>query len=164
MSRLIIIRGNSGSGKSTIAERLQVKLGYQTMLIPQDVVRREILRTRDLPDNPAIGLIKQMAIYGRSINYDVIVEGILVRERYMEMLSELIGSFDEVHTYYFDISFEETLRRHGTKSNANEFGEPEMREWYTKEDMLGLPGERVFSDSQSENEVLSLIMADLGGL
>ena len=57
MQRLIIIRGNSGSGKSTIAKRLQQKMGYQTMLIPQDVVRREMLRVRDKDNNPSIQLI-----------------------------------------------------------------------------------------------------------
>lgn len=54
MSRLMIIRGNSGSGKSTIAKRLRYELGYGTMLIPQDVVRREIIRTKDVTDNPSI--------------------------------------------------------------------------------------------------------------
>jgi uridine kinase len=32
--KLIIIRGNSGSGKSTIAKRLQVEMGQGTMMIP----------------------------------------------------------------------------------------------------------------------------------
>ena len=126
--RLIIIRGNSGSGKSTITKRLQHELGYGTMLIPQDVVRREIIRTKDIPNNPSVQLIKDIAMYGNSINYDVIIEGILVRERYGEMLHELASLFDETHAYYFDISPEETLRRHETKPNAHEFGETQIRE------------------------------------
>ncbi|MBM3210138.1 hypothetical protein FJZ39_02255 [Candidatus Saccharibacteria bacterium] len=55
-AKLIIIRGNSGSGKSTIAKRLQHKLDYGTMLVSQDVVRREILRCKDTPGNPSIGV------------------------------------------------------------------------------------------------------------
>ena len=47
--RLFIIRGNSASGKSTIAKKLQLELGYGTMLIPQDVIRREIVRVKDEP-------------------------------------------------------------------------------------------------------------------
>lgn len=161
MSRLIIIRGNSGSGKSTIAKRLRHELGYGTMLIPQDVIRREIIRTRDTPKNPSIQLIKDIAIYGHGIGYDVIVEGILTRKRYGKMLRELSSLFDETHVYYFDISFEETLRRHTTKPNSHEFGEELMRELYTKKDILGLVDEKLFTDKQSEDEIFQLIMRDL---
>ena len=80
------------------------------MLIPQDVVRREIIRTHDAPGNPSIQLIKNLALYGRDIGYGVVVEGILVRKRYGKMLRELRAVFDEVHVYYLDISFDETLR------------------------------------------------------
>lgn len=161
MNRLIIIRGNSGSGKSTVAKRLRYELGYGTMLIPQDVVRREIIRVKDTPDNPSIQLIKSMALYGRDIGYDVIIEGILSRARYGEMLHDLGGVFEQTHAYYFDISFEETLRRHQSRPDAHEFGEELMREWYVAHDVLDLPGERVIVDELSEDEVLAVILGDL---
>ena len=41
MVKLIILRGNSGSGKTTIAKELQRKFGENTMLISQDVIRSE---------------------------------------------------------------------------------------------------------------------------
>lgn len=41
-SKLIILRENSGSGKSTVAKELQQKLGRGTLLISQDLVRREM--------------------------------------------------------------------------------------------------------------------------
>ena len=44
MPKLIILRGNSGSGKTTIAKELQKKFGKNTMLISQDVIRRDILK------------------------------------------------------------------------------------------------------------------------
>ncbi|MDN6751499.1 MAG: zeta toxin family protein, partial [Staphylococcus equorum] len=43
MAKLIIIRGNSGSGKSTIAQNIQNYLGEGVMLIGQDEVRRHML-------------------------------------------------------------------------------------------------------------------------
>lgn len=46
-SKLILIRGNSGSGKSTLAKALQHELDSGTLLIPQDVVRREMLWVGD---------------------------------------------------------------------------------------------------------------------
>lgn len=47
MKKLILLRGNSGSGKSTTARTLQQKFGHGTMLISRDVVRREMLYIRD---------------------------------------------------------------------------------------------------------------------
>lgn len=41
MSKLIVLRGNSGSGKTSVAKELQKKFGHGTMLISQDVVRRK---------------------------------------------------------------------------------------------------------------------------
>lgn len=45
--KLIILRGNSGSGKTTIANALHQRLKEQSLLISQDVVRREMLRVKD---------------------------------------------------------------------------------------------------------------------
>jgi len=66
--RLVIIRGNSGSGKSTLAKRPQHSLGYGAMLVPQDVVRREIVRVKEGANNPAIALIRDIARYGQKIS------------------------------------------------------------------------------------------------
>lgn len=59
---LIIIRGNSASGKTTLAHALQQQLGPNAFLISQDVVRRERLQVRDTANNPAIGLMAQLAL------------------------------------------------------------------------------------------------------
>ena len=161
MGRLIIIRGNSGSGKSTIANRLQHELGYGTMLVQQDILRREILRVKDGPNNPSIQLIYDTALYGKQIGYDVIVEGILNSKNYGEMLRKLVDNFDAVYVYYFNISFEETLRRHQTKPNSQDFGEEEMRRWYKEKDLLGYENEKIIDENQSENETFANIMRDL---
>ena len=39
MKKIIILRGNSGSGKTTVARALQKKFGYNTMMISQDGIR-----------------------------------------------------------------------------------------------------------------------------
>jgi len=47
MAKLIVLRGNSGSGKTTVAKGLQKKFGRNTMIISQDVVRREMLKVEE---------------------------------------------------------------------------------------------------------------------
>lgn len=74
---LIIIRGNSGSGKTTIAKKLQDYLGHRTPLIAQDVVRRDMLKVHDREGNLSIELIRQIAEYGKGRCEVVIVEGIV---------------------------------------------------------------------------------------
>lgn len=60
MPKLIIIRGNSGSGKTTVAKALQRKFGPNTLLLSQDVVRRNMLMARDGADNTALPLLVEL--------------------------------------------------------------------------------------------------------
>lgn len=57
MGKLIILRGNSGSGKTTVAKELQKKFGYNTMLISQDEIRRNILWVKDGIDTKALMVV-----------------------------------------------------------------------------------------------------------
>ncbi len=64
MHKLIILRGNSGSGKTTVSKELQKKFGKNTMYISQDMVRRQILMVDDGNDTLALPLMKEMLSYG----------------------------------------------------------------------------------------------------
>lgn len=57
MKKIIILRGNSGSGKTTVARALQKKFGYNTMMISQDEIRRNILWVKDGVDTKALPLM-----------------------------------------------------------------------------------------------------------
>lgn len=63
MGKLIILRGNSGSGKTTVAKELQKKFGYNTMLISQDEIRRNILWVKDGIDTKALPLMIELLKY-----------------------------------------------------------------------------------------------------
>ena len=88
MNKLIILRGNSGSGKTTIAKELQRKMGSNTLLISQDVIRREMLMVKDGPDTMALPMLKELLIYGRNHCETVILEGILVGEWYRSLFEQ----------------------------------------------------------------------------
>ena len=53
MKKIIILRGNSGSGKTTVARALQKKFGCNTMMISQDEIRENILWVKDGVDTKA---------------------------------------------------------------------------------------------------------------
>lgn len=127
-SKLIILRGNSGSGKTTIAKSIQDYFGSGTLLVSQDMIRRDMLKVHDRDGNLSIDLIRQVAEYGKDKCEYVIVEGILNKNRYGDMLYHLIDFFDGwAFTYYFDLSFQETVKRHNTRSKRLEFGEDSLR-------------------------------------
>ncbi len=162
MQKLIIIRGNSGSGKTTVAKKLRQKLGYETMLISQDVVRRDILGVKDDSGNPTVQLIHDLAMYGKKIGFNVIIEGILKSSVNGEMLANLVQEFDgNASVYYFDIPFEETLNRHGTKPNKHEFGEEAMRRWWLEKDHLNISNEKIIDETHTEDEIVTMIYSDL---
>jgi len=130
--RLIVLRGNSGSGKSALATAIRALRPERTLaLVGQDIIRRQILGAGDGVGHPAIGLVDLTARYALEHGYDVVVEGIFNAERYGEMLRRLVADHRGVtRCYLYDLTFEETLRRHATKDVAGEFGEAEMREWW----------------------------------
>lgn len=159
--KIIIIRGNSGSGKSTIAQRIRNELSGKVMFLQQDVLRRDILKVNDKEGNPVIGLIEQLALYGKKTGYDVLLEGILSENKYGSMLRSLISEFDEFYVYYMDIPFNETLRRHSLRYRNSDFGEAEMREWWREKDYLGVEGEKILGETLSEDELAALMLDDL---
>lgn len=155
MAKLIILRGNSGSGKTTIAKELQKGFGRNTMLISQDVVRRDILRVKDGENTEALPLMKELLTYGRNHCEIVILEGIMYADWYkplFELAVQLYGT--NIFAYYFDLPFEETLKRHQTKPNCNEFGEDAMRRWWHDKDFSDVLSERVIT---SEKGIQSII-------
>ena len=168
-TKLIIIRGNSGSGKTTVAKEVRTRIGDglsdDTMLVQQDVLRRDILRERDMPDKRSvIKLIEMVVEFGRKQNRTVILEGIFAAKKYATMLHKLASNFDEVYVYYFDIPFEETLVRHASKSNTHEFGEKEMREWWNEKDYLNMTNEKILHTDQSLDDIVHEIIHDISSV
>ena len=125
------------------------------MLISQDVVRRDMLRVKDGENTEALPLMKELLTYGRNHCEIVILEGIMYADWYkplFELAVQLYGT--DIFAYYFDLPFEETLKRHQTKPNCNEFGEEAMRRWWRDKDFSDVLSERVIT---SEKGIQSII-------
>ena len=160
MGKLIILRGNSGSGKTTVAKELQKKFGYNTMLISRDEIRRNILWVKDGIDTKALPLMIELLKYGYEHSDIVILEGIMYDEWYnplFKVANELYGS--NVYAYYFDLSFEETVRRHNTRNR--EFGEKDMRRWWREKDFSSALREQAITCEMDTDSIGEKIYSDL---
>jgi predicted kinase len=162
-SKLIILRGNSASGKSTVAAEIRSRYGRWLAIVGQDNLRRVVLREHDQPNAANIGLIDLTARYALDHGFHVIVEGILYTSHYGDMLTELTADHQgTTRLYYLHVPFEETLRRHATKPQATDYGEAEMSTWYRELDLLPDGNEHVITAEASVSDTVQLIMTDAG--
>lgn len=158
MSKLIILRGNSGSGKTTVAREMQRKIGRNTMLISQDAVRRDMLSVRDGQDSEALPLMRELLVYGRKHSKVTILEGIMYADWYRPLFECAVQEFgEEIYAFYFDLPFEETLRRHQTKPNCHEFGEEAMRKWWREKDYIGFIKESIIMSEDTMKDTVDWI-------
>lgn len=158
MGALIILRGNSGSGKTTIARELQQRFGRNTMLISQDVIRRDMLSVKDGEDTPALPLMKELLSYGSNHSDIVILEGIMYADWYKPLFELAVQLYEKrVYAYYFDIPFEETVKRHRTKPNCNDFGEEEMCRWWREKDFSDVLNEVSITSEREMESIVSEI-------
>lgn len=162
MAKLIIIRGNSGSGKTSVSKVLQEKFGENTMLVSQDMVRREILHTRDGADTKALPLMTELLKYGRRNSPVTILEGIMVAEWYMPLFETAIKEFgSEIYAYYYDLPFEETVARHDTRAKRMSFGAEDMRRWWVEKDYMKIIPEKIFTEEIGLDEAADIIFRDV---
>lgn len=160
---LILLRGNSASGKTTLASRLQRHMGRGTANIGQDHFRRVVLREHDVTGGDNIELIRRTARFCLSIDYHVILEGIFAEDHYGPMLRELVdGHAGPVHVFYLDASLEETLRRHEGRAMRAEVPPEALRRWWRPADVLGVPGEIVVDTSGEQDAVLAQLVEVIG--
>jgi predicted kinase len=162
-TRLIVLRGNSGSGKSTVANALREAYGRGIAWVSQDLIRRMILREKDRPAAVNIGLIDQVTRYSLDHGYHVVLDGILYADRYEQMLAGLNQEHRGLSCfYYLDVSMDETLRRHRTRPQAAEFGADDMRDWYRPRDLLASIREHIVPETSTLQQTIDMIVAESG--
>lgn len=160
--KLIVLRGPSGSGKSTVAKKLFEDAARQTCLIDQDHYRFIFKPPGGggKPNSDTIHkMIKANTLTALGDGYDVILEGILSVKSYGKVLDEIFEIHpEENYMFYFDISFEETTRRHNIRKTAkHKFSENDMREWYPVAHRSNHKLEQIIPESFSIDETISFI-------
>lgn len=162
---LVIIRGNSGSGKSTVAAGVRRRYGRGCALIEQDYLRRAVLREHGANGTPTVapGFITAMVRAALSSGYHVILEGILHTGQYGALLRELIAEHPGPSpVFWMNVSFDETLRRHAGRPDLAHISAETMASWYVPDDLLGIDGEQIIREQSTVEESVAAILHDSG--
>jgi GNAT superfamily N-acetyltransferase/predicted kinase len=160
---LIVLRGNSGSGKSSVARALRARYGRGVAWVSQDLIRRILLQEDDRPGGRNIGLIDQITRYALAQGYHVVLDGIFTASRYEHMLAALYRDHDgPAFCYYLDASLDETIRRHSGRPEATQFSADDMRSWYRPRDLLSAVPEQVVPETSTLAETVDRILAETG--
>lgn len=165
MTMLVVIRGNSGSGKTTTAREVRRRYGRGCALLEQDYLRRIMLREHDTSrTNPvAPGFITAVARNALDLGYHVVMEGILHTDRYANVLRQLIDQHPgPSYVYYLNVSFAETVRRHQTRTEQVKFTPEQMRDWYEHDDLLGTSGEHIIGETSTFEQTVDTILHTSG--
>ncbi|WP_040162753.1 AAA family ATPase [Microbacterium gorillae] len=163
-TRLVIIRGASASGKTTTALALRERLGSRVALLHQDHVRREVLRNDDRRERHehASVLLVGAARQALDLGYDVILDGIFNLRDYsaaFERLQRDHRGFTRI--YQFDLSLDETIRRHAGRPLSREFGPDKLRDWYDGWQPLPWHEETRVGSAVTTDELVTTILRDI---
>ena len=95
--------------------------------------------------NLSIDLTETLAHFGYEHDLLVLVEGFYETDIYGQMLERLRNLFGfQTLAYYYDLTFEETVRRHQTRAKQRRIYPTDMKRWWKNRDFLGWE-EEVFS-------------------
>lgn len=164
-TRLVVIRGDAASGKTTTSIALRPRLGTRVALIQQDHVRREVLHNIDRRQrsHDASVMIVTAARQALDLGYDVILDGIFNLRDYAGPFELLHGEHRGTTRFYqFDVGLDETLRRHAARPLGNVVGVDKIREWHDGWQPLPWYEEHRIGAESTTDDVVATILQDLG--
>jgi predicted kinase len=163
---LVVLRGNSGSGKSTVARLVQERYARtECLVVGQDHVRRIMLRELegDATGDLNAELLAAIARWGLDRGLIVLMEGILNARPYGRMLEGLASQASAAHFFAWDLSFEETVRRHHQRPQRHDFTVDEMAAWYHGWQPLEVVAEVRFDGAVTARAAADRVVAEIGG-
>jgi hypothetical protein len=95
--------------------------------------------------------------------YDVILDGIFHLRVYSDFFTELFDTHSkDNYAFYFDVSLDETLRRHQTRPQQEKFDADAMKQWFTDASPLGRDIEYTVSESSTLKQTVEFIRETAG--
>ncbi len=165
-TRLVVIRGNSASGKSSVAQGLRDHHGRGIAIVSQDVIRRNVLREHDTARGANIALLGSIAREALNAGFHVVLEGILYADRYSHMITSLVRDHRGVSScYYLDVPLETTFARHASKADAaylEQVTDSHLASWYRELDLLPCGLETVLPADSTLQDTVARILHETG--
>ena len=76
----------------------------------------------------------------------------------LKVANKLYGA--NIYSYYFDIPFEETVRRHQTRSKSQEFRKEHMCGWWREKDFSSVLKEQLITCEMDVNSIVEKVYTD----
>ena len=160
MSKLIILRGNSGSGKSTVAGLIAKNMTSKLAVVDADYYRVAMLFPKPFDGNDLAALMQQDVLYCLEHGYNVLWDSIFYANgKNKEYLGKFLTKLHPADNFIFnfDVSFEETAIRHEQRPKSNDFTVEEMRGWYHPVETLGYDFEYQIPETNTLEKTVSFI-------
>lgn len=162
MTKLIIIRGPSGVGKSTVAKALMERTTRPTVLVDLDYYRFGYVNPPDDKHQLEYVLSGNDVISSLKLDFDVIFDGNFTTASRLHFLKRLFKVHPEENfLFYLDASLEETLKRYQTKTNSR-IDTDKMKEVYKFASPVGHEKEVIIPEHSSLQETVDLIRRTAG--
>src|SRR5215831_19027593 len=149
MTKLIILRGPSAVGKSTVATALMKRTKRPTVLVDLDHYRFSFVNPPNYDHDLEYEMSGSDVLIGLKLGFDVIFDGNFTATAHDPFLEKLLGVHpEETYLLYLDATLSETLRRHGTKSNPR-ISADKMKEVYKDASPTGHEKEVIIPESST---------------
>lgn len=99
-------------------------------------------------------------MFGKEHSNIVILEGIINSNWYKPLFDTIQKNFSNIYSYYYDIPFDETVRRFKTKNNVD-FTEEDMKRWWNEKDILGFENEKMITKEMTVYDIVEMILGDI---
>jgi guanylate kinase len=161
-SKLIVIRGPSGVGKSTVAKALMHITKRPTVLVDLDHYRFGFVNPPKENHNLEYEMSASDIHIALEKGFDVIFDGNFSVEKKDPFLDKLFAHHpNENYIFYLEASLDETLERHKTKTNPR-ISISIMKEVYKFASPIGHKDEIVIPESSTLEETISKIVQVTG--
>jgi shikimate kinase len=118
MTKLIIIRGPSGVGKSTVAKALMRRTKRPTVLVDLDHYRFSFVNPPNFDHDVEYEMSGSDVLIGLRLGFDVVFDGnfsATANDPFLEKL--FVAHPEENYIFYLDATLCATLKRHKTRTN-----------------------------------------------
>ena len=163
-TNIVVLRGDTASGKSTTAQVLRLALPGKVAIVEQDYFRYQMLSggTKEDRASDAVPIIDSVVRTALGVGYSVILEGTLNLRDYDGRLRALSRDHRGTTQFYqFDVGLEETILRHRGRPASALFGEGGLREWYDGWAPLSFVQEHRIGADQTTDDIVAKILSDL---